>query len=108
MPGRDSSSYPLRRLLLQRNLWRRRRCGQASGPIDVAIALDHISLQATQLGLATCWVGSFYTEKVRKILAIPDDITIVELMALGYPADEQRNPKREPIEKILCYEKWRF
>ena len=83
-------------------------CGQSIGPIDVAIALDHISLQATQSGLATCWIGSFYPEKVRAILNIPTDVTIIELMALGYPADELKEAKREPIEKILCYEKWRF
>ncbi len=84
------------------------RCGQAIGPIDIAIALEHICLQATELGLATCWIGSFYPEKVRPILGIPDDIAIIELMAVGYPADSQKEPKREPIEKILCYEKWQF
>jgi len=84
------------------------RCGQAIGPIDVAIALEHIALQATELGLATCWIGSFYTDKVRAILDIPADVAIIELMAIGYPADEQKKPQREPIEKIVCYEKWKF
>ncbi|UCG46842.1 MAG: nitroreductase family protein [Phycisphaerales bacterium] len=84
------------------------RCGQAVGPIDVAIALEHVCLQAAELGLATCWIGSFYPEKVRPILGIPDDITIVELMALGYPADSRKEPKREPIEKILSHERWQF
>ncbi|MFQ6036160.1 MAG: nitroreductase family protein [Sedimentisphaerales bacterium] len=84
------------------------RCGQAVGPIDVAIALEHIALQATDLGLATCWIGSFYTDKVRRILAIPDDIAIIELMAVGYPADSIKEPRRKPIDKILCFERWQF
>ena len=84
------------------------RCGQLIGPIDVAIALEHISLQATELGLATCWIGSFEPDKVRAVLDIPDDIAVIELMALGYPADGRRETSREPIEKILCYEKWQF
>jgi nitroreductase len=84
------------------------RCGQAVGPIDVAIALEHISLQATELGLATCWIGSFYPEKVRPIVGVPDDVTIVELMAVGYPADKPKEAKREPIAKILCYDRWQF
>ena len=84
------------------------KCGQPVAPIDVAIALEHISLQATELGLATCWIGSFETEKVREILGIPEDVAIIELMALGYPADGQRETGREPIEKIVCYEKWQF
>jgi len=84
------------------------RCGQAIGPIDVAIALEHICLQAAELGLATCWVGSFDPEKVRGVLDIPDDIVIVELMAVGYPADKRPEPKREPVERIVCFEKWKF
>ncbi len=84
------------------------RCGQAIGPIDIAIALEHIALQAAELGLATCWIGSFYPEKVRPIVGIPEDIDIIELMAVGYPADSQKEPKREPMKKILCYEKWQF
>ncbi len=84
------------------------RCGQAIGPIDVAIALEHICLQAADLGLGTCWIGSFDADKVRQILRIPEDIVIVELMVLGYPADSKSEPKREPIEKIVCYDTWKF
>jgi nitroreductase len=84
------------------------RCGQAVGPIDVAIALEHICLEATELGLATCWVGSFYPDKVRAVLGIPQDVAVIELMALGYPADEKKQTSREPVESIVCYEKWRF
>jgi nitroreductase len=84
------------------------KCGQPAGVIDVAIALEHICLQAAELGLASCWIGSFEPEKVRKVLGIPEDIAIIELMALGYPADRRKEPQREPLEKILCYDKWQF
>ena len=67
-----------------------------------------VCLQATDLGLATCWIGSFFPEKVRPILGIPEDTAIIELMALGYPADEGKQPDRKPIDEILCYDKWRF
>jgi nitroreductase len=83
-------------------------CGQAVGPIDVAIALEHISLAATELGLGTCWIGSFETEKVREILNIPEDVAIIELMTLGYPAEGGRQSGREPIENIVCYDQWQF
>jgi len=84
------------------------RCGQAIGPIDVAIALEHICLQATELGLGTCWIGSFDPAQAAQILSIPDGVTIIELMAIGYPADTKPEPKREPIENIVCYDKWAF
>jgi len=84
------------------------RCGQAIGPIDVAIALEHICLQATDLGLGTCWIGSFDAEEVRSILGIPADIEVIELMAVGYAADSKPEPKREPMENIVSFEKWKF
>jgi len=84
------------------------RCGQAVGPIDVAIALEHIALQATELGLASCWIGSFYPERVRPIVGIPENVAIIELMAVGYPADSRKEMNRQPVEKVVCYEEWRF
>lgn len=86
----------------------RMRCGQPIAPIDVSIALEHIALQAVEEGLGTCWIGSFYHDRVREVMDIPHDVEVVELMLLGYPADKQRNPKREPMENIVCYEKWQF
>ena len=84
------------------------RCGQPIGPIDVAIALEHICLQATELGLATCWIGSFYPDQVRPLVGIPPEIEVVELMALGYPADAAKEHRRDPLEKIVSFGKWAF
>ena len=84
------------------------RCGQSIAPIDVAIAMEHIALAATAEGLATCWIGSFYPEKVKKVLDIPKEIEVVELMPIGYPADKETHRPRENIEKIVSYEKWKF
>jgi nitroreductase len=84
------------------------KCGQRIAPIDVAIALEHIALMATELGLATCWIGSFDAEKVRQVLEIPKEVAIIELMAIGYPANGRRQTTREPMKSILCYDKWQF
>ncbi len=84
------------------------RCGQAIGPIDVSIALEHMCLQATELGLATCWIGSFYPDKVKPLVGIPADVTIIELLAVGYPSDEPKAHRREPMESIVSFEKWAF
>lgn len=84
------------------------RCGQKVSSIDTAIAMEHIALAATAEGLATCWIGSFYPEKLRKILGIPERVEIIELMPIGYPADKETNRHRENVEKIVCCEKWKF
>ena len=83
------------------------RCGQDPVPIDVAIIIDHITLAAVAEGLGTCWVGSFYPDKVRVILGIPEDIVVVELLAMGYPRDPSPVEKnRLPLEEIVRYESW--
>jgi nitroreductase len=84
------------------------RCGQLIAPIDVSIALEHIALTATELGLATCWIGSFNAEKVRQVLEIPKEVVIIELMALGYPANGKRQTTREPVKNFVCFDKWQF
>ena len=82
-------------------------CGQLCYPIDVAIALDHISLVAVELGLGTCWIGAFDEDKVKDILGIPKKVRVVELMPIGYPALELAKEKdRLSFEKIVRYDHW--
>jgi nitroreductase len=83
------------------------RCGQPCYPIDVAIALDHMSLAAVGLGLGSCWIGLFDEKKVKDILHIPDQIRVVELMPLGYPSDPAVvSKKRLALDRIVRYEHW--
>ena len=46
-------------------------CGVSEYPVDLAIAVDHLTLAAVDEGLGTCWIGAFSQEKVREILKIP-------------------------------------
>ena len=83
------------------------RCGQLCYPIDVAIALDHITLSAVEVGLGTCWIGLFDEKKVKEILSIPGEIRVVALMPLGYPTyPAPKEKSRLPFEKIVKYDRW--
>ena len=83
------------------------KCEQPCYPIDVAIALDHITLAAVELGLGTCWIGAFDEERVKEILGIPEEIRVVELMPLGYPSDPSIVKKeRLSLDTIVKYEHW--
>ena len=82
-------------------------CGQQCYPIDVAIALDHITLAAVELGLGTCWIGAFDEERVKEILNIPDELRFVGLMPIGYPVDSSTIEKtRFSLNRIVRYEHW--
>ena len=83
------------------------RCGQPCYPIDVANALDHITLAAVELGLGSCWIGAFDEEGVKEILDIPDEIRVVELMPIGYPSDlSLKEKQRLPFDLTIKYEHW--
>jgi len=83
-------------------------CGQLSYPIDVAIAVDHLTLCAAAEGLGTCWIGAFYEDEVKKILGIPPEIRVVALLPIGYPKDPSPVRKyRLPLEKIVMYDSWK-
>ena len=82
------------------------RCGQPAYPINLAIAIDHMTLQAVEEGLGTCWIGSFFEDQVKQILGIPADARVVELLTLGYPKDSPKPKSRMPIEQIVNNEQW--
>jgi nitroreductase len=83
------------------------RCGIPCYPIDVAIAIDHLTLAAVAEGLGSCWIGAFDPQKVRQILGIPGHIEVVELLPLGYPRDpEPAARSRLSMDRILHRERW--
>ncbi|MDD4446823.1 MAG: nitroreductase family protein [Methanothrix sp.] len=81
-------------------------CGQPAYPIDVAIALDHMTLAAASLGLGTCWIGAFYEDKVKEILGVPPEIRVVALLPLGYPAKQPEPRPRKNLDDIVAWEHW--
>lgn len=82
-------------------------CGEPCYPIDVAIALDHLTLRAVELGLGTCWIGKFNADEVKKILGIPDEIKVVQLMPLGYPVEPDAiQKKRRAFAEIVKLDHW--
>jgi len=76
--------------------------------IDIGIAGEHLALQATELGLGTCWIGWFNARGVRKFLKIPRSYKIVSLISMGYPdIRKPREKKRLPIEEIAWFNRFK-
>lgn len=59
--------------------------------IDLAIALDHLTLAAVDEGLGTCWIGAFDEAKVKALLCIPEEVKVVAMTPLGYPSSPELN-----------------
>ena len=74
--------------------------GKHHGDIDIAIAVEHLCLAATEKSLGTCWVCNFDAELCRKEFALEANEEAAVLIPIGYPADEPKEKKRKPIEKI--------
>jgi nitroreductase len=66
--------------------------------VDTAIAMQNMVLTATSEGLATCWIGSFYENQVKKLLSIPERFRVIALLAVGY-----RREKLELASKVLHF-----
>ena len=75
--------------------------GKHHGDIDIAIAVEHLCLAATEHGLATCWVCNFDAEKCIRLFDFDDDEEPAVLIPIGYAADEVRQKTRKPVEEIV-------
>lgn len=81
--------------------WHRREDDKDHGDIDVAIAIEHLCLAATEQGLGTCWVCNFNVVSCRDFLKLPYHIEPVALIPIGYSQGEQSEKKRKTIDEIM-------
>ncbi len=81
-------------------------CDVPAGPVDCAIAGDHMTLAAVAEGLGACWIGHFKQDACKKILDVPAEAKIVELVALGVPADSSRVKHRKAFDEVVCFESY--
>lgn len=75
--------------------------GKHHGDIDIAIAVEHLCLAATEQELATCWVCNFDAVLCKELFALPENEEAAVLIPIGYPADEPKEKKRKAIGEIL-------
>lgn len=72
------------------------------GSTDGALALSHLDLYASSLGLGTCWGGYLYTAAnnhppLFKAMGLPENHRAYGAMMVGYPKFKYpRIPRRKP------------
>ncbi|HWQ41902.1 MAG TPA: nitroreductase family protein, partial [Desulfosporosinus sp.] len=72
--------------------------------LNAAIAIDHITLRAVDLGLGTCWIMMFDQEKVKQILELGENYNVVALLPVGYPDQKPNARPRIELNQLLIKE----
>lgn len=80
--------------------------GQSAAAVDLAIAVDHMTLVAVELDLGTCWIGAFDAPAIAKLLGLPSDAAVVHVLPLGYPSDSPPAHRSKPAAEVICHEIW--
>ena len=71
--------------------------------VDVAIAMDHLILAATNVGLGTCWIAAFNPVAAREVLELKPSLEPVAFTPIGYALEEPGLKSRKPLNEIIKY-----
>lgn len=72
---------------------------------DAGIATQTLALAAYEYGLGTVIMGIYDEDKVIKAASIPEGQKVSAMMAIGYPDEEPKMPKRKDTEALLSFRK---
>lgn len=84
--------------------WKRAQDGKDSTDIDAAIFIDHLMLQACELGLGTCWVCNFDVEQLTETLNLDAHEEAIAIVPIGYPENENIPvKKRKGLDELVVW-----
>ncbi|MCU4176598.1 nitroreductase family protein [Carboxylicivirga sp. N1Y90] len=87
--------------------WKRSFDGKDHCDIDAAIAIDHMTIRAAELGLGTCWVCHFQPDLIKEALELPEGIEPIALLPIGYPIVSKAPLKnRKQLNEVVFEEKF--
>lgn len=75
--------------------------------LDAGISMQQLMLAAHAEGLGTCWIAWIEDEhEIRKTCNIPDELEIVALTPLGFPAKDSKETPRKELSEIVFSEEY--
>ena len=73
---------------------------------DPFIAASFMTLEAHEEGLGVCWIGAFEEEKVKQILKVPKELSVIILLTIGFPGEKPPARPRKPREEIFFLDEY--
>lgn len=77
---------------------------------DPMIAVEHICLEAVELGLGTCWVGpastNYDVHNIKLLLNVPEEMYMICLLPIGVPSFIPSPRKRKELSEFVFREKY--
>ncbi|MBZ9623288.1 nitroreductase family protein [Clostridium sp. FP2] len=80
-----------------------RKDGKNYGNVDAAIVMDHIVMEATALGLGTCWIANFDSIAASEIIGLGKDFEPIAFTPIGYAEPKDFKKVRKTLEEIVVY-----
>src|SRR3989344_2594413 len=68
---------------------------------DCAAAIENMLLEATNLGLGSCWIGAFDEKAISRILKLPDNIRPQAIITIGYSDETPAMPRRYNLNSLI-------
>lgn len=77
--------------------------GNGWGCYDLGLQNENLILKATELGYGSLIMGIRDVDKIREFLAVPQEETVVAVIAVGVPGEQPGRPKRRETEAIVKF-----
>lgn len=91
-----------------KNASRKSRSGRDIGDVDGSIVMTQMMYQAEELGIGSLIVGIYKEPLLRERFAIPENLSIVALLVMGYAAEDcephpEFHASRKPLEETVFF-----
>jgi nitroreductase len=74
---------------------------------DACAAGENIIIAAQSYGLGTCWINSYkkaYSEDVKRLVKCPNNMELMVMLAVGYPAEIPQRPPKKSLSEVLRWQ----
>jgi nitroreductase len=69
-------------------------------------AVENMFLKITDLKLATCWIGAFDENAVKRVLRIPNKVNVEAILPVGYSFEKELMKEKIDLKRIVRFNDW--